>query len=129
MKFNYKTLKEELPKSGLADDGLVAIGPNNASAAFWFGAIGAAVAASKSSLYAISLAGDRLMKIPYDKNGFYVEKAESFAKEEIKSLKLCGVLSKAIKFVTNDGKKHKYTLSQGIKDAKKMVEKLALPKK
>ena len=129
MKYNYKTLKEELIKNELADDGLVALGQNISTAAIWFGAIGAAIAGSKNTPFTVSMVGEKIVIIPYDKNGQYFDKTEAYAKEDIKALKLGGFIYKVLKITTKDDKVHKYTILQGVKDVKAMLEKLALPKK
>lgn len=129
MKYNYKTLKAELLKNELADDGLVGLGQNIGSMALWFGAIGALIAGSGNPPFTISLVGEKIVIIPYDKNGQKFDKAEYYAKEDIKSLNLGGMIYKKLKITTKDGKKHKFTILQGVKDVKAIVAKLALPKK
>ena len=129
MNKKLQNIKDELIKNGLADDGLVAFGQNIATAGIWFGAIGAAIAGSNNTPFTVSMVGEKIVVIPYDKNGQHFDETEAFPKENIKAIKLGGLIYKTLVITTNDGKKHKFTILQCVKDVKAMLEKLALPKK
>lgn len=130
MGYNYKKLKAELIEKKLADDGLVAWGQNISQAAFWGGAIGAAIASASNEMYTISKVGDKIAIIPFVNKAILYDKAYAFQKDKITKAKLggIGVYSK-LKITTIDGKVHAYNISQGKKDVKSILEKLEIPTK
>ncbi len=128
----YKQInvKEELTEMGFVKEGLIAFGQSKMGGAW--GVIGMAIANATATHYAIVKINDKITIIPYESHKINYDKAVSYPKDDIVKAKVSGdgyFLYRKLKIWTKDGKKHKYFITMGKSEVKKMLELLEIKSK
>lgn len=122
-------IKNELDKMGFVKDGLIAFGQTKMSGTFGGGLLGALIANAVAEKFAIVKLNDKIMIIPYEETKVYYDKTISYEKSNIKKAKVSGdgaFIYRKLKIWTNDGKKHKYFITEGKKQVNEMLNQLGL---
>ena len=126
MSYEIEDLRKELSSNGVADKDLVAVLQGDNGGEF----SGRSLFAEKNATkFSVSLAGDKLLIIPFNYEKLVYEKGVAFDKTIIGAAKVTGdgvfLLSK-LKIWTKDQKLHTYLILQGRKEVKQILEILGV---
>ena len=122
-------VKRELEQMGLVQDGLIAYGQTKMSGSFGGGLLGSLIANAVAEKYAIVKLNEKIMIVPFEETKIYYDKVVSYEKANIARAKISGdgfFIFRKLKIWTNDGKKHKYYITEGKKQVNEMLNQLGL---
>ncbi len=128
MSYEIEDLRKELSSNGVADGGLVAVVQDDNGGGF----SGSLIAEKSAKKYSVSLAGEKLLIVPFNYEEIEYDNGVAFDKETIETAKVSGdgifLLSK-LKILTKDEKIHTYLVLQGRKELKQMLNILGFSPK